>query len=511
MVPMRLFFILVICVFLGCGVSAQTIPIGSPADGSLRAAQLNGQLDPTVSLTLRPIPALGKYLKDSLAAGMVAFSKPLRIFKGSRISLLPLSIVQQFNSHHPYGWNDGAMIAAKGYQTLLSAGVYAEVGPLELQLQPEFVFAANPAYESNNVYGNKTPSYQKFFPGQSRINLNVFSLSAGVSTQNIWWGPGIHSSLLMSNNAPGFLHGFFSSQHPVKTPIGSLEWQLIGAKIEANSNYGSEVYNLTIQSLSRSRYLSAYVVTYHPKWVDGLFLGMTRALQRYKSDLDRSESSFLNKYFPVLTKAFQKQNARADDTLHTDQLASFFLRWVFLKAKTEFYIEYGYNDYGYNVRDYIMSPTHSTAYLAGVKKLVPLAGEKYLDLNFEIIQMSQSPDYIVREAGNWYTHNEIKEGYTHENQILGAGAGLGTNVQTFTASWVNGAKKLGFMIERADRDPQYHSFNWVDISFGLLPQWSYHNLLFAGKLQLVHSSQYAWQQNVDRFNMHSRLTIQYVF
>jgi hypothetical protein len=384
------------------------------------------------------------------------------------------------------------------------------MGPLEIQLQPEFVFAPNSAYESNASYGSKVPAYNKMFPGQSKISLSFFSMSGGLSTQNLWWGPGIHSSLLMSNNAPGFLHGFFSSQHPVRTAIGNFEWQLIGAKIDANSNYGFENFNLNTQPLNRSRYLSAYVISYHPKWVPGLFLGMTRGLQRYRTDIDKSGTSFINKYLPVLTKGFQKQDAQADDTMRTDQLASFFMRWVLAKAQAEFYIEYGFNDYNQNVRDLLMAPSHSAAYIIGVKKIITLNGTKYLDLGFEMTQMSQSPDAIVREAGNWYTHGEIKEGYTHENQILGAGAGIGANVQTFTATWVKGIKQLGLIVERVERDPQYHVYKWLDFSIGFLPQWQYGKMIISGKLQFISSSQYAWQKDVNRFNLHSRLSIQYL-
>ena len=40
-----------------------------------------------------------------------------------------------------------AMIPAKGYQTLLSAGLYAKYGVLSVQLKPEYVYAANPNFE----------------------------------------------------------------------------------------------------------------------------------------------------------------------------------------------------------------------------------------------------------------------------------------------------------------------------------------------------------------------------
>lgn len=503
-IPVRRLFLLLLFSCYTFIVQAQNVRVGSNEDMLARSLQLAGKIDSNISFTVRPLQAV---IDTSLRT-----SRTLIKFPGNGVvAVLPVSFIQQFNSHHPYGWNDGAMIAAKGYQTMVSAGLYAKWGPVEVQARPEFVFAANPAYETTVDYGSATRSFQKFYPGQSSVKIGNKAIAVGLSTQNLWWGPGQYSSLLMSNNAPGFLHGFFGTNRPIKTPIGSFEWQVIGAKITAKSGLAYENFNLKTAPFSGSRYLNAYVISYQPKWVPGLFLGMTRGLQRYRADIDRSGQSLLSKYMPVLFKAFQKQNAQADDTMRTDQLASFFLRWVLPKAKTEFYIEYGFNDYNQNVRDYLLGPTHSAAYLVGAKKIIDLDNKTFLDFNLELTQMSQSPEAILREAGNWYVHGEIREGYTNDNQILGAGAGLGCNVQTFSASWVRGVKKLGVMFERVDRDPQYHANKWVDFGIGFLPQLQYGNFLFSGKFMFINSSQYAWQKDVNRFNLHSRIAVQYSF
>ncbi|HTM92943.1 MAG TPA: hypothetical protein VL095_11010, partial [Flavisolibacter sp.] len=62
--------------------------------------------------------------------------------------ILPLTFRQQYNTHHPYGFNDGSMIPAKGYQAQLSSGIFLKTGLLSLQLQPEFVFARNNSFPS---------------------------------------------------------------------------------------------------------------------------------------------------------------------------------------------------------------------------------------------------------------------------------------------------------------------------------------------------------------------------
>lgn len=513
---------LVISFFILCGTAhAQSIPVGSTLETPLRSLQLLGKLDPSNSFCVRPLQANPFFHPDTLYASIDSnsqvggYGKTFRFLKDRGIvSVLPASIVQQINTHHPYGWNDGAMIPANGYQTLLTAGVYASLGPLDLQLQPEFVYAANSGYQTSALYGNSdNKSYQKLFWGQSGIGLSAFSLSIGVSTANLWWGPGNRSSLLMSNNAPGFAHVYFRTQKPIKTPVGSFEWQLIGGNLSSDQQLTYENRHLIPGGAASvdDRYLNAFVFSYQPKWIPGLFLGMTRSLQRYTDDLDKSGGGFFNKYMPVLFKAVAKQNAAFDDTMRTDQLASFFLRWAFFKAKAECYFEYGYNDYGVNTRDYLMGPSHSAAYTIGFRKMIPRTSRKWIEFGLELTQMSQSPDWLVRDAGNWYVHNELKEGYTNQNQIIGSGAGLGSNVFSLDLTWVDGKKRLGFLLERVNRDPQYHSTKWVDLGLGVLPQWEHRQFLFAGKFELVKSRDYMWQPANTVFNLHSRFIVQYNF
>lgn len=427
---------------------------------------------------------------------------------------LPFTIVNQYNSHHPYGYNDGSMIAAKGYQAKMSIGIVAKAGPLKIQLQPEYVVAANPTYESNAAYGySNNKSYKKLFAGQSELSVEANAFSMGVSTQNIWWGPGVTSALLMSNNAPGFEHVFLKTRRPAKTIIGSFEFELIGGRLENDTAMPYENFHLkNNNSLGHdTRYLNAYSVSYQPRWLPNLFIGMNRSLQRYQKEINIGTNSFSSKYLPILGKAFQKKNDWGDDTLNTDQLGSFFLRWVMPKSHAEFYVEYGFNDYGANTRDYLMAPTHSASHIVGFKKIMPLKGSSYLDIGIEITQLSQSPDAIVRSAGNWYVHGQIGQGYTNYNQILGAGAGFAANKQIVSAIWVNGFTKLGILIERTDRDPEYHANKWIDLSFGILPQIKYKNYIIGGALQCMNSANYMWEKDVNRFNFHGKLSIQYYF
>lgn len=480
----RLFSLLIFTFIFTKNIFGQSYRLDQINQNQLRNQQLLGELDSSISFAVQS--------NSSIPFSKASWQKPT-------ITLLPFTLTQQFNSTKPFGWNDGPMMQAKGYQVLARPGVNMRLGIFEAQAAPELLYTSN-------------QSYTKIFPGQSFLKAHVGPISLGLSSENLWWGPGINSSLLMSNNAPGFLHGFIGTNKPIKTPIGNIEFNLIGARLNSNKNLPYENNHNQLWNIKDDwRYLNSYVISWQPKWVKSVFLGVTRSLQQFGQKVQNQQTGFVSKYLPVLGLAVQKTNNFGDDSLDRDQLASFFLRWVLPKSNAELYIEYGKNDYGLNFRDYLMAPSHSAAYTIGFRKLIPKTSTNYIQIETEFTQMSQSPDAIVRSAGNWYIHSQIGQGYTHNNQIMGAGAGFGANVQTVSATWINGEIRNGFLIQRVERDPELRENKWTDFSIGWIPQWKYKNMLLGAKVQLIHSKNYSWEKGNNAFNLHSRLMVQYNF
>jgi hypothetical protein len=155
----KIFFVLnIVCVFTSLTINrvkAQSLPVGTPVlDDYYRRQQLLSKIDSNVSFTIRPLfPIAAFKVKDvfdpdsSFRKDSYTKTGPVTFDKGKGlIQLLPLNWQQQFNSDHPYGWNDGAMIPAKGYQTMISGGVFFKYGPLSIQLRPEYVYAVNPKF-----------------------------------------------------------------------------------------------------------------------------------------------------------------------------------------------------------------------------------------------------------------------------------------------------------------------------------------------------------------------------
>ncbi|HEY6956946.1 MAG TPA: capsule assembly Wzi family protein, partial [Flavisolibacter sp.] len=280
-----------------------------------RDLQVSSRMDSTLSFCVRPNYIANAIYSDSLADKLVA-GKEL----SEGLFLLPLVVQQQYNTHHPYGWNDGSMIPAKGYQGQISLGISFTKSIFSLQIRPEIVFGQNSSFPTfpsaqndtiwKSYYGSVlnmidaperfgTHSYLKFFPGQSSARINYNKLSFGLSTENLWWGPGVRNSLLMSNNAPGFPHLTFNSLQPVRSLIGSFEWQVIAGKLKGSGILPdtTKTFNgdpLYVPKGDGNRYLNGIILSWQPKWTKGLFLGLSRIFYQNQSDVPSS----LDGYFP---------------------------------------------------------------------------------------------------------------------------------------------------------------------------------------------------------------------
>jgi hypothetical protein len=556
-------FLSIVFAFTLSEIRAQSLPVGTLVlEDYYRRMQLLGKVDSNLSFAVRPLFFESKTSKNDLFDPDSTLKKnhwenikPAIFGNGhGAFQILPVSWQQQYNSHHPYGWNDGGMISAKGYQTMISGGVFFKYGPLSIQLRPEYVYAANPQFNGfdsghsgqdlvnyfnyyNQIdqperYGSGV--YKKLFWGQSSIKLNFGAVSFGLSNENIWWGPGIRNALILSNNAPGFKHITINTIKPIKTYIGFFEGQIIGGRLD-----GSELPALLTTMLPDGtelfkakrddwRYFTGFNINYHPKWVPGFTLGLIRTFDAYHNDL-RGFSGYVPFFVP-----YQKKNTNDGDPFSRDQYTSLYARWLFKKAQAEVYFEYGLNDNSYDLRDFFGSPDHSRAYIFGIRKMLPFGSsdDQHILISAEVTQLAQTADRFVRDAGGWYVHYQVTQGQTNLGQVLGAGTGSGGNLQSMDVNWVFGIKKLGFSFERYEHavdfsrnafpDINGNSRKWVDFAFALNGEWNYKNLIFNAKIQEIKSLNYEWilddynpnqyyipHNNV--FNLHAELGVTFRF
>lgn len=550
---MKTLKLIVICsltIFVQSSVRSQSLPVGTIAiEDYYRRAQLTGSADTNVSFTIRPLfpgQINNNQIKD--ITGLKSLWQQNDQKTG--VSLLPLTVQTQFNSNHPYGWNDGAMIPAKGPQALVSGGLFVRYGPLTIQLKPELVTAENSEFDTFNRNSSAnafiryyaiynyidlparfgTGTYAKVYWGQSSIRLNYKAISFGLSTENLWWGPGIQNSLLMSNTGPGFPHLTLNTLRPLQTPIGSFEAQAIAGNLSSSGypplepDYTYRGVDLYLRKPNAWRYINGIVATWQPKWIPGLFLGFDHSSVYYVKDLDR-----VSDYIPLFASDVSDSRSM--------RLTSLFMRWLWTQEHAELYFEWGRHDDSGDVLQKSLTLNDQRAYTFGIRKLLPFGSSKdeNILLGIEATQLQENSLTNIITGDEWYVNHYIRQGYTNQGQELGAGIGPGGNMQSVNISWVKGLKKLGLQLERYahNNDLYYLTYistqdyrrHWVDLSLAAIGEWSYKNLIFNAKVQAIKSLNYQWYlptdpanpvitfgvNGVDAFNLQLQAGLTYLF
>ncbi|AMQ57518.1 capsule assembly Wzi family protein [Algoriphagus sanaruensis] len=451
---------------------------------------------------------------------------------GAKYSISPLVSFQRISTISNYGWDDRGVLPVKGYQSYWSGGFNSSWKFLRLELNPEIVFGSKGAepeflrtWSNSRIsdfyfdlnYGDFPQSfgngvYSKLWWGQTKLTAQYGAFEAGISTKNIWWGPGQWNSLTFSNNAAGFPHLTINTVKPAKTLIGNIEFQFLMGKLASSKLGGTGIEELDNRFFDQLdddwRYLNAVTLTWHPKWIDGVSLGFSRTVQQYSETL----SGRFFDLFPVFQGFQKKRFFEGGDTVDfdsngQDQQFTIFGSYKNRPSNLEVYFEFGRRDHSYNWREFILNPEHARAYIFGFLKLFdsPFPNQK-IQIRSEITHQQESVNRYIRYSGlkglsSWHMHHQAR-GFTNFGQPLGVGMGPGANIQTIEVSLVENFEKKGVILERLENRQGF--FNrafgqqniykpWVDYSLGLLYDKQFNNLLLSSKLQLIHAKNYQWQ------------------
>jgi hypothetical protein len=449
------------------------------------------------------------------------------------IQLQPFQFIQQFNSRRPLQYNDGSMFATRGWQFHYTAGLKLQYKNITALLNPEFSWAYNPDFPGfpTDHYNIIWREYYKWLnkidqpermngmpisrilPGQSRIQYALKGLALGVSTENLWWGPGRFHSLLMTNQAPGFLHYTLNTIRPLKTPIGTFEGQLVwGGQLPSSGIRPQETqrayegqFLYSPKDSIHPRILTGGVISWQPRGIKGLFIGLDAASIRYRH--------------------LQQKPA---------VMGSLFVRYAMPEEKAEVYFQYGSAD-RLSFSSAMFSDTIPQGYVAGFHKLFRLSSKENdpscLELGIELIQMQLTDLSLITNARSWYTHPVIRQGFTNRGEVLGSYAGPGGNAQRFDVSYIRGRTRIGLEWERRLHNADfYYAYNyltgsmdynrqWVDLMTSLVWNFPIRNGLLFGQFSAIRSVNYQWKSYIpqpvtadtyfddgwDDINLHARM------
>jgi len=502
----KLFLIFVFLTFKICAYS-QTMPSGYPIlEENARRNQLHINIMDTLNVSFLQRPSNKFSYNNSINSFLKGFN------------FVPIRLSSFINSSRPYWYSPNGMIPAKGLQFYFSGGAFFSNKYFAIDFQPEINLSENAIYEGSKYlqyiktqgdsperYGNGV--FSRIGWGQSKIVLKFGAFEGGVSTGNLWWGPGQWNSLTFSNNAPGFVHGVLGTHRAAKTFFGSFEFQLISGfpKSKKYPAYQDSLLNKKNRlKPNRDRYLNALTFSIQPKWIKGLSIGAARTVQTFSDSA--SVNNFLD-IFPVfwgITKESVGSDLIGESDRGRDQQITVFFRQVIPKGGFEFYGEFGRRDHALNVRDLVLSPAHSRAFILGFNKIFQLPNKKFFQIRSEITQQAQSVNWVVRYKSTtpWHTNGTIG-GFTNWDQAMGVGVGMGSNVQMLEISIIENLNKIGLYLERLPQHADYYDTSdlankgfepWVDFTAGPIFDRQWKNLIFSGRMLFTYASNYYWSQ-----------------
>lgn len=515
------------------------VPVGfNDFEDNLRDMQLLGKIPSDNSFTNRPYYLNTQLTYDSLLKLIdtsIKYGGYLTKKKNFEIRLTPFNILQKYTSDHPYGYNDGPLNSSNGFQFLTSVGIATRWKFISFQIRPEFYKTASNKYQMANGWGALTKSINHIIPGQSFLNINTGPITFSFATMNRWVGPGVFNSLILSNNAQGFRHFSFKTNKPLKIIIGKIEFDLISGILDRMSNQINEVWftesgyptNYPVDEVyssklpyPKNRRFTSFQFSLSPQFLKNSIFGFTRTFMNYIPSTPGFPTTFIQEYLPILNGIFR--TTYIDDYIAKDQKLSFFSKFLFPNDNSQIYFEFLYNDGVANFRDLLLRSQRSSAYLFGFNKYHKISTYKYLSLSAEVTRIAELPNYLISTAGTIYQHDKIYEGYTQNEQLIGAGSGNGNNSQQFTFNYNDRYNKIGLKFEHIARGPSNYSGNyftlglrkilWNDYLFGLeINKKISKNMLFKSQFNYIKSRNYLWIDDNYKSNMFLLVNLIYLW
>ncbi len=485
--------------------------LGTPEDDLARLAELAGQAPADPGMIRRGGHRLRSLCDAHATLGWLsraATPPPPDAF----LAVLSPRIESTLNTTYPSGRNDGLLWAGRGLSALARVGVAARWGALSASLAPEVAWSQNRWFETvptggsgnlafaNPWYGANLDLPQRFGAGpfatatlgQSYLRADALGAAIGVSTENLWLGPGTSYSLLMSNAGPGFPHAFIGTSAPVDVGIGRVEALALFGRLDRSRELADGGHPA----------ITALAVDYAPRWVSGLTLGAGRVFVETWGSL--REDSFLSIVRPPISGS----HGAADD-----QLAALWFRWVMPESEFELYGEWGRDDMPASFAGLVREPERTQGWVAGFQKLLP-AGTRRVRVKVELARLHE-----VRPLGAaaglpiWYTHSDDL-GYANGGQPIGAFIGPGSDAQRLAIDVIGSGGRIGGYVERIRRneevfwsliEPQGRDSQHDTELFAAVRQ-----VLFAGPLEIAWEAGfgYRWNRDFLRNEPNARIVIE---
>jgi hypothetical protein len=435
--------------------------------------------------------------------------------------ILDPSFLFSYNTHYPYGMNDGALWQGRGLNFRANAGVRTKYSIFSVTVSPVVWYAQNVGFSMTPSDPGHANRYSSFIPnidwpqrhgdnytlnydwGDSEIRLDYEGFTLGFGTQNVWLGPTRRNALISSNNAGG-IPKMDIGYRDYDTWMGGFEVFVWWGQLQESSYFDDAL------ALSQNRLYTGFSFSFRPDIISGLILGFHRTMV---SPWD----SFLAN--DLLTVFNPKTGSGSYGNDENDQRASVTFEWTFPEVGFSLYGEWARNDFGTN-RRLMTALEHSSFFSLGMSKVIAAGNDGFFVFNFEISDLLKSRDYLINLTGNGrdgvYSHHIVRQGYTQKGQIIGAGIGPGSDSQYASLRYQTKKGYIGLFFERTAVVKDYIYGNpaaqsgdhWrlqTRINAGIDFLYTIDRWVFFGEFMLMDTLNWNYKAYSDKWNIHLML------
>ena len=236
---------------------------------------------------------------------------------------------------------------------------------------------------------------------EAQIYLHFKGLGVGISNASMWWGPGIHSTLSMTNNTEGFFNYMLGT-------IRELRWGKGGL------NFRYTLGQLNEETGNDATYFTALtgVITYHGSTELSIGLSRNYLSGGYDVGMDWTMQDAANLIWEALYVEDKVDYPYTPIWGHDpwDQTMSGFVSISIPASGFNVFLELGTNDHRASWGDLLTQPDHAIATIIGFRKY-GFFDHPDLVLGFEYARLIQAYSHVFRISPNWYG----RDGYDYSS------------------------------------------------------------------------------------------------
>ena len=242
---------------------------------------------------------------------------------------------------------------------------------------------------NDNRYFTDQP-YVSYGLRESQLFFHYKEIGFGISNANMWWGPGIHTSLTMTNNTTGFPHLMIGT-------LNEKRYRNIGINVryiftELNKVPGNPYYTALVWT---ARFYTRPIIT----------LGLSRNYLSGGLPTDRPFTIWdaASLPFEALFVDTKIKNSEDEFGPHDfwDQTMAGFFTFDFPNSGLMLFLELGTDDHRQNWMDLRSQPEHNSASIIGLRKY-GFFNNRFLLGGFEYANIKRSFTYMFRGGGQWW-------------------------------------------------------------------------------------------------------------